>query len=64
MYSRVECCVFAVCVCLSSKSRVFLDGMIVISPMYVRMYVCTYFIYFYSISTYNKYMYIFYLLLV
>ena len=36
------CCVFAVKVCLSRKSRSGLDGMIVISPTYVCMYVCTY----------------------
>ena len=44
-------CLLYVSVCPIRVGMV-LDGMIVISPMYVRMYVCTYFIYFYSISTY------------
>ena len=37
VYSRVECCVFAGCVCLPSPVRVgvCLDVMIVISPTYV-----------------------------
>ena len=61
VYSRVECCVFAVCVCMSSKSRsVF--GWHDCYLTYVRIYfIC----YFYSISTYvYRYMFIFYLFLV
>ena len=50
-YSRVECCVFAVCVCLSSKSRNGFGWHCYLT--YVRIYVCTYFIcYLYSINTY------------
>ena len=53
--SRVECCVFAVCVCLSSKSRSgieWLDFYLTYTYMCtnVCMYICTYTCNWYSIN--------------